>query len=337
MSRPVVSVPVVSVIMPVKNGGQYLAEAVASILRQSFNDLELLLVDDHSSDEAIEQLDRSDPRLRVLKSPQNGVVAAFNHGMQHAKGDYIARMDADDICMPQRLETQLNYLHAHPEVGIAGACVDIFSAQPLAGGNIHYQQWLNATCTAEQIGRQLFVESPIPNPTAIFRRETLFKLGGYRDVDWPEDYDLFLRADQLGISMGKPDEILLRWREHAGRLTRTSQRYSRKRFQQAKAYYLVNGKINGRPVVIWGAGPGGKEFYDLLAQQGCLAEGFIDVHPRRIGGQKRTRPVWSATDPGQWASGVILVAVGARGVRGEIAEFLNSTGRAEGTDYIFVA
>jgi glycosyltransferase involved in cell wall biosynthesis len=329
--------PLISVVLPVKNGGQYLSEAVQSILNQSYGQLELLLVDDHSTDGAISELNIRDDRLRLLTSPGDGVVAAFNHGLARSAGKYIARMDADDISMPQRLETQLDLLQNQPAVGIAGACVEIFSDQPIAGGNIHYQNWLNSLKTPDQIHKQIFIELPIPNPTALFRREVITELKGYRDSSWPEDYDLFLRADQAGIQMAKPEPILFNWREHKQRLTHTDQRYSRARFQAAKAHYLVNGRLPDTPLIIWGAGPSGRDFYDLLLNEGCEASGFIDVHPRRIGGLKRGKPVWSYEHPDQWGEGFILVAVGSRGAKQEISESLSQLGRFEGEHFVFVA
>ena len=216
--------PTVSVILPVRNGGEYLAEAVTSILDQSFDRLELILVNDHSDDKAVTALDRNDQRLRVIDSAGRGVARAFNTGLNHATGKFVARMDADDVARPERLEVQLRVLEEHPGIDICGACVEIFSDQPLAGGNLRYQAWLNECRTPGQIHRELYIESPIPNPTALFRREAIDRLGGYGDPDWPEDYDLFLRADAAGIRMGKPARTLLNWREHDRRLTRTDPR-----------------------------------------------------------------------------------------------------------------
>ena len=116
-------------------------------------------------------------------------------------------MDADDIALPRRLEKQLSFLSDHPEVDICGACVEIFvdgegSGGRPAGGNRRYEAWLNACRTPDAIQRELFIESPIPNPTAVFRRGALRRLGGYADPAWPEDYDLFLRADRCGMRVG---------------------------------------------------------------------------------------------------------------------------------------
>jgi len=329
--------PTVSVILPVHNGGAYLAGAVSSILSQSFLDLELLLIDDRSDDGALAALNATDSRMRVLSSGQAGVSHAFNHGLANASGGFIARMDADDLSLPGRLEQQLHYLDCHPEVDLCGGCIEIFSDQPLGEGNRRYQSWLNACRTPEKIHRELFIESPIPNPTVMFRRDAIDRLGGYLDPDWPEDYDLFLRADEAGMKMGKPDDALLKWREHSHRLTRTDPRYEINRFQAAKAHFLVRYRLCDRPVIIWGAGPTGRQMHDLLDAEGAEIHGFLEVHPRRIGGSKRGLPVW----PIEHVSGLkderVLVAVGAAGAREKIGEFMAEQKKTEGSDYLFVA
>lgn len=330
--------PLVSVVLPVRNGGRFLAGAVQSILDQSLQDLELLLVDDHSSDGAIGRLSRQDGRLVILGHEGEGVSAAFNAGLARARGRFVARMDADDIALTQRLERQVAFLEAHEDIEICGACVEIFGEQALAGGNKRYQAWLNHCRTPEAIRRAMFIECPIPNPTAMFRTGALLRLGGFGNPQWPEDYDLYLRADAAGMKMGKPGGCLLRWREHPGRLTRTSDRYSQRNFQTAKAHFLAEGRLPpSGPVVIWGAGPGGRLMHDLLRDRDVAVHGFLDVHPRRIGGLKRGLPVWPLEQLPGLAGYFVLVAVGSAGVRPEIRDFMNRHGRVEGGDYLFVA
>ena len=329
--------PTVSVILPVHNGGVYLAGAVSSILSQSFHDLELLLVDDRSDDGAVSALQVTDSRMRVLSTGQAGVSHAFNYGLANARGGFIARMDADDLSLPGRLEQQLRYLDCHPEMDLCGGCVEIFSDQPLGEGNRRYQVWLNACKTPEKIHRELFIESPIPNPTVMFRRDAIDRLGGYLDPDWPEDYDLFLRADEAGMKMGKPDGAVLKWREHSHRLTRTDPRYEIGRFQAAKAHFLVRYRLCKRPVIIWGAGPTGRQMHDLLEAEDAEIHGFLEVHPRRIGGSKRGLPVWPIEHVSRLKDELVLVAVGAAGAREKISEFMAEQNKTEGSDYLFVA
>ena len=330
--------PIVSVIMPVRDGGNYLEVAVDSILGQSFSALELILVDDHSVDAAIGGLSTTDPRLILLETRGRGVSSAFNTGLSRARGEFIARMDADDISLPGRIEQQYRYFQSHPDVDICGACVEIFTDGELAGGNIRYQDWLNACRSPGQIHRELFIESPIPNPTAMFRRDAMLRLGGYGDPDWPEDYDLFLRADALGMRMGKPEQILLQWREHANSLTRTDQRYDLRRFQAAKAHFLSKYRLQGKAaVILWGAGPSGRLMHDLLLEEGTRVRGFLEVHPRRIGGEKRGLPVWPIEEIDRMDDVFILVAVGAAGARLKIRDFLQQRALVEGEHFLFVA
>jgi hypothetical protein len=247
-------------------------------------------------------------------------------------------MDADDIAVPVRLQRQLEYLEEHPDVDICGACVEIFTDGTVAGGNIRYQAWLNACRSPEAIHRELFIESPIPNPTAMFRREAILRLGGYRDPDWPEDYDLYLRADVLGMRMGKPEPLLLRWREHEQRLTRNDERYGLSRFQAAKAHYLSNHRLRGKgPVILWGAGPSGRLMHDLLLKEGTRVRGFLEVHPRRIGGQKRGLPVWPIEEIDRMQDAFILVAVGTAGARSKIRDFMHQRALIEDEHFLFVA
>ena len=324
--------------LPVRDGGAWLADAVASILGQTLDDLELLVVNDHSRDRAVARLPRDDTRLRLLENRGDGVSAAFNCGLEQARASFVARMDADDLALPQRLARQVAYLDSRPDVAICGACVEIFASGGVQGGNRRYQEWLNACRDPETIARELFIESPIPNPTALFRTGALQGLGGYGNPDWPEDYDLFLRADAAGLRMGKPDGVLLRWREHEGRLTRTDERYALERFQAAKLHYLVRHRLpERRPVIVWGAGPTGRLTHDLLKAEGVPVAAFLDVHPRRVGRCKRGRPVWPIERLAGEPSAFVLGAVGAAGARARIRAFLGSLGRAEGEDFLFVA
>jgi len=323
--------------MPVRNGGQYLAAAVASILGQTYANLELLLVDDHSTDKAIAALDKNDPRLKILANRGRGIVDACNTGLDCSAGEFVARMDADDVSLPERFRTQLEYFDTNPAVDICGCCVDIFSETVIQGGLERYREWLNAVREPEQVRQQIFIESPLPHPTLMLRRAAVQKLGGYRANDWPEDYDLLLRADAAQMSMGKPEPVLLRWREHATRITHTDKRYERERFMRAKTHFLVRHRLAGRPVIIWGAGPTGRDMYDLIREEGGVVEGFIEVHPRRIGGRKRGLPVWPVDKVASLGPSMLLVAVGAAGARDEIEAFLLEHRKTAGQDYLFVA
>ncbi len=330
--------PLVSVLLPVRNAGPYLEVALASLSEQVWENFEVLLVDDHSSDGALTSSLLCDARFSLITNEGRGIVAALNTAARHARGDFFARMDADDIAFPHRIQNQMEFLLSRPEIAIAGAQVEIFSdTADIGNGYLEYEHWINSLTEPEQIAREMFVESPLPHPTAMFHRDVLVSLGGYHDTDWPEDYDLWLRAHSRGLKLAKPNGVLLRWRDHGKRLSRVSKRYSSEQFLEAKAEYLSQGPLRDRSAVIWGAGPTGRRIFDSLYSRGSTISGFIDVHPRRIGGFKRARPVWPPEQINLIKQDMVLVAVGTRGVRSQIRNYMAQAGKNEGNDYLFVA
>ena len=335
------SQPLISVIMPVHNAGQYLLAAIESILKQKDILFEFIIVDDHSTDSAILDLPENiinDPRIKLIASPETGVVATMRHGYLLSRGDYIARMDADDIALPERLSKQLYYLQANPEIGIAGGQVKIISDSAVAEGFQYYESWLNRLCTSSEIENELFVESPIPNPTAFFRRHVYEQLDGYQETEWAEDYDLWLRAHAAGIKMGKPQGVVLHWREHPQRLTHNDSRYASKLFMKARAHYLSKSHyLNQRKAVIWGTGPTGLYFHDVLRKQNTEIVAFFEVNPRRIGGIKRNLPVLHFDAANRFPEALIIGAVGSRGAREKMRQALCNMGKREGIDFLFAA
>lgn len=329
----------ITVLMPVRNGGATLQTAVTSILNQSYENFELLIIDDHSSDSALANLATDDPRIRTVSNPGDGLIDALNFGLHSARGNWIARMDADDIALTNRLKVQLDYAKANPDIGVIGTQVRIFRdssdglSQPNDGYR-HYEQWLNGLLKPEQIQRELFIESPIPHPSAFFKKDLLIEVGGYRDMGWAEDYDLWMRLSEIGVRMAKPPGILLHWRDHDQRYSRTSSQCQPEQFLRLKAFFLSRRFQQHKQVTLWGAGPGGKRLFDHLNTYGTQVSQFIDVHPRRIGGHARDRPVRSVNDIINIHEPVI-VAVGARGVRGEIRSALQSVGFIEGETFLF--
>ena len=329
--------PRISVVVPVHNGGCYLAESVDSILAQTCDDFELLLIDDHSDDGALGRLP-ADSRIRGLSSPARGIVPALNLGIESARGEVIARMDADDIAAPNRLEAQLAYLADNPSIAIAGAQIELFPRADITEGYTRYESWINSLTEPDDIALNMFVESPIPHPSAMLYRQALIDLGGYRDVPWPEDYDLWLRAHLAGLRMGKPAGVLLHWRDSAGRLSRTDQRYARAQFAGARAWALSISCLRTRAAMICGTGPQALMLFDALEANGVVATAFVDVDPRRIGGRKRGRPVISVDDMlATRTDELLLGAVGAWQARARLRDHLLAQNLSEGIDFLMAA
>ena len=233
--------PCVSVVLPCYNAAETLAASIESICAQTYVAWELIIVDDGSSDaslDAARALARNDLRIRVIPLPHAGIVEALRLGCAAAEGEFIARMDADDIAMPSRIAEQVRLMEEDPRVALCGTCVRMTGGR-IGYGRNRYEAWINALVTHEDIVRELFVECPIPHPTFLMRRKAYEALGGYSDYGWAEDYDLCMRAFVAGMRFGKVAEPLLDWRESPRRLSMVSPRYSPQQFRALKRHYLL--------------------------------------------------------------------------------------------------
>lgn len=200
----------ITVLMPVYNGADYIDEAIDSILNQTFEDFELLVIDDGSTDSSANLVAAlNDVRIRLLRQPQNlGLVAALNRGLDEARGEYVARMDADDISLPQRFEKQLAFLDAHPEVGACGSWMESFSSTEKV-------TW-TAPVDHDEIFCRLLFESVLYHPTVVFRRNMFEQYGLRYDPDYPcaEDYELWCRCARY-FQLANLGEVLLHYRLHS--------------------------------------------------------------------------------------------------------------------------
>jgi glycosyltransferase involved in cell wall biosynthesis len=266
------------------------------------------------------------------------VIAAANAGIAACRSQYIARLDADDIAYPERLSLQVDYLDRHPSVAVVSSLVEAFPEKEVRGGYRIYVEWLNSLVTNEEIRREIFVESPLANPSVMIRKTWLDRMGGYAEYGWPEDYDLWLRMYMAGAEFAKIPKVLLAWRDHPNRITRTDSRYSLEKFLRAKAHYLARGPLDGRDgVVVWGAGMMGRRLGKQLQFQDVPLVAFVDVDPKKIGRTRRGKPIIAPPDLPDWwekyENPAIIAAVGARYARRLIRERLNVLGYKEGIDW----
>ncbi len=326
-------------LLPCRNAAATLDEALASIARQTLSDFELIAVDDGSSDDTpsiLAEWARRDSRINAVSTPPKGIVAALNTAAECAQGDVLARMDADDIAAPQRLERQLAFLDSHRDLVACGSRIRYMPRARLKDGALRYERWINSVVTADDIERDLFVECPIPHPTLVMRKAAFDAVGEYRDNGWPEDYDLLLRFWESDYLFGKVPDVLLDWREGPDRLSRTDSRYSEDAFRACKAHYLRS-RTAGRSVVVWGAGPVGKAFARALQREDHTVVAFVDLDPRKIGEIIHGAPVIHPSAIGEYRAAYVVAAVGSPGAREEIRASLRRAGRDEPEEFCAVA
>jgi glycosyltransferase involved in cell wall biosynthesis len=340
------AVPRVSVLMPVFDAAATVDAAVRSILGGTFEDFEIVCVDDGSADATparLAALAAADPRVRVVRRPHEGLVAALNHGLGLCRAPLVARMDADDLSAPERLARQVARLDGEPALDLVSCRVRIRARDasgaeaPAAGGMQRYEAWLNGLLEPEAIAAARFVESPIAHPTVLARRAVF--AGGYRDGDLPEDYDLWLRRLGEGARFAKCEEALVTWFDGRARATHTDPRYRPEAFRALKLEHLRAGPLRDRDeVVVWGTGPVGKGWLRALPGVGVRVPLAVDLDPRKVGqrihGARVVHPE-GLLDARE--ERVVLVAVGVAGARDEIREWMEARGLPEGRAFWCVA
>ena len=332
-------VPKITVLMPCHNVRDCVDRALESLLTQDFVDFEVLAVDDGSTDATLDVLERfagRDGRVRPLAREHGGIVAALNAGLAEARGRYVARMDADDLCLSRRLSAQAALLDADPGLGLAGCRVRFGGDRQAARGYARYVDWTNTLLDHEAISLHRFVESPLPHPSVMFRAGLARSLGAYREGDFPEDYELWLRWLDAGVRMAKADAELVVWNDPPRRLSRTDERYSFDAFYRVKADYLarwLTARGHGR-VGVLGAGRITRQRAGLLTGHGVDIAAWYDIDPRKVGKHVGGVPVIhrdAVPGPGEL---FLLSYVASVGAREDIAAHLESRGYVLGEHWL---
>ncbi|KPJ91122.1 MAG: hypothetical protein AMJ53_12305 [Gammaproteobacteria bacterium SG8_11] len=334
--------PVVSVVLPVRNAAQTIDECLSSVARQVFRRFEVIVIDDGSTDESLSIIKRwcdQDRRIKCYPQPALGLVPALNKATSLAKGEYIARMDADDIMLESRLQSQVDFLANHAHIHLAATQVELFPNHLVSDGSREYIRWQNQCLTPRDMQDEIYVESPIAHPSVMIRRAVLAELGGYRQGDYPEDYDLWLRMISRGLCLAKVPQVLLKWRESRGRASRVDKRYRKQKFDQLRAWHLVRDPRlqSHRPLVLWGAGRKTRKRVELAAIKPAL---WLDVDSKKIGksylGAKVENYTWLRKQSSAAVKPFVLSYVTNHGARELIAQELQACGYKRGDDYLMV-
>lgn len=199
--------PIVSVVMPVYNAERFVAQAVESILGQTFSDFEFIIIDDGSTDYTPTIIAKyKDPRIKVIRKERNeGIVSALNLGIALARGDYIARMDADDISLPHRLEVQMKLIEKDPSIILLGGwCKEIDENGKIIKTHRYPESH------EKLVNNLINIKKFPPHPSMIFRKDLVLKVKGYRErFRHAEDADLWLRLVDHGKFACVPEVVLL--------------------------------------------------------------------------------------------------------------------------------
>ena len=326
----------VSVIMPVKNAAGTVTRAANSILQQTYREYEFIIVNDHSTDGTVEKLKLlADNRIKLVDSQGSGIARALNTGLSHARGQYIARMDADDYSLPERLEKQVRYARNHPRIGVISCRVSHDGHHPRQQGYRHYVHWLNNIITPGEHYVNRFADAPLAHPTAFFKASLVADYGNYTVEPVPEDFELWLRWLAKGVRFAKIPEVLLQWADPPQRASRMLENYAQQGFFCLKAIYFKDWwQKNHRQRQLWVWGYGREVFAKVkpLIEQGVQPAGYIDLQERPAS-KRRVRHYTTVTAN---QHDFYLIFVGDRLGKEKIAGYLNSLKLQAGSHYLFM-
>ena len=232
--------PKISIVTTTYNGEKYLTESVGSILNQTFDDFEFIIVDDGSTDNTLKALQQTnDSRIRIIQQSNQGQVDALITGIKQAQGELIARIDQDDYSLPNRLKRQVEFMDMHPNVILCGS-----QFQELYGDNLLPQR-IQFVQTNDEIKKVISFSNPFAHSAVMFRRDAYFKVGGYdNSFVIGMDYDLFIRLMEIG-EVHNLEEILTVIRMHG---ESHSTKKSRQSIQESlKIRYRAYSKFGGNP------------------------------------------------------------------------------------------
>ena len=333
-------IPEVSVILPFFNAASTLNRAIESIASQSLKSFECILINNNSTDKSVEiaqNQTEKDKRFILIHEEKQGVMFASNAGFKQARGKYIARMDSDDCAYSNRLKIQAGFLDANPDYGAVAGKVKHISHSENSKGFARYVEWTNSVQTYREILNSRFIESPIVNPSTMWRKKIAEEHGMYKQGDFPEDYEMWLRWLNSGVKIKKLGETVLKWFDSDTRLTRTQTIYSDSAFYRIKTKYLALWLEKNNPfhprIAVWGASRISRRRARLLKQYDIEIEYYIDIKRNR----QLDQEVLFYNEIPSPEKIFILTYIKQMNARDEIQNFLHTRGYVEGLNYLSVS
>lgn len=309
----------------------FFEKCIESILNQSYSNWELILVDDFSEDNSLE-LARSyatkDSRIHLHTNSIKGLIPALQLAYRQSSGDFITRMDADDIMAEERLNLMLNKLNSSGKGRVCVGKVKYFSDTGLGEGYKFYENWLNSLTQNEENFKDVYRECTIPSPNFLIGREDFELIGGFNNDSYPEDYDLTFRMYQHGMKVCSVNEVTHYWRDHASRSTRTQDHYHPLTFIPLKVeYFVAIDYSNTKKLVVWGAGKKGKLIIQELISRG-IDFTWVTDNPNKIG-KNIYGSVLQKSDDFNFQNSQVIIAVSNREEIQEIETKMSKVNTAE--------
>ncbi|WP_452224731.1 glycosyltransferase family 2 protein [Lacinutrix chionoecetis] len=278
--------PLISILIPFKNTEAFLDACLNSILNQTYTHWELLIIDDNSTDKSyqlVANYAEEDNRIKLFKNDGSGIISALHLAFSKSKGEYITRMDSDDIMPNNKLKSLLDNLLQYGKNHVATGLVRYFSAEGISDGYRKYELWLNELTKNGTNYSEIYKECVIPSPCWMLHREDLVAIDAFKPKRYPEDYDLTFRFYEANYKIIPCNKVLHHWRDYGTRASRTDAHYAENSFIDLKLYYFLKLDYTpSRPLVIWGAGKKGKTIAKKLIEHKIPFQWICD-NPKKIG------------------------------------------------------
>jgi glycosyltransferase involved in cell wall biosynthesis len=333
--------PLVSVLLPFYQADDHLLyNSIESIVKQSFRDWELLLVSNNAGESSLAIAHywcSQDRRIRLIYEHKQGIAWALNSGIRNARADIIARMDADDVALPDKFEKQYGVLMEHPGLDVVATQTAFASAGvPNSEGYKQYVDWQNSIITPSQHYINRFRESPVAHPTVMFRKQLVERFGLYSTAAIPEDYELWLRWMDYGVRFCKIPEPLLIWNDHPHRLSRGHANYSVEAFYRVKSWYLSwwlrHHVPDDKKIIVCGTSRQCIERAEMLIAYGISIYGYTDVRLRKM--QQHRFIKHELLEP---SSHFLINFISQRGTGDKIREYFSANNFKEPGNFILAA
>lgn len=330
--------PLISILTPFKNTELYLSECVESILKQTYENWELMIVDDGSTDDSykiVNDFAKNDTRIKLFKNTGIGIIDALKLAFDESNGTYITRMDSDDIMMPNKLEVLLRSLVRKGRQHLAIGLVDYFGKDGIGDGYKNYEHWLNNLTSNGTNFSEIYKECVVPSPCWMIHKEDLLACDAFYPIQYPEDYDLAFRFYKHHMICIPCDVVLHRWRDYSTRASRTDEHYAQNYFLEIKLRYFLELEYDkNRRLTVWGAGYKGKRIAKLLKKKG-IEFVWICNNPKKIGKHIYGEELHEIAYLNELIQPQIIVAVANKDSQHTIRGYFKSQSMMSMIDYYF--
>ncbi len=332
------SYPLVSILTPFKNTSKYISECIESITNQTYTNWELLIVDDNSTDNSysiVASFAKKDNRIKLYKFDGQGIIEALRVAFHNSSGNFITRMDSDDIMHSNKIEYMVNDLLCYGKNHIALGLVKYFCETKIGNGFKRYENWLNSITIKGTNFNEIYKECVIASPCWMVFKEDLIKCDAFNPNRYPEDYDLAFRFLKQNLKCIPNQNVIHFWRDYKTRTSRTHKHYAQNSFLDLKIYFFLDLHYDAnRQLTVWGAGQKGKTIAKLL-QKHNIPFLWICDNPNKIGKTIYGKTMYNFEYLNTLDKPQSIVTVANTKAQREITSYFNLQQMKAMTDYFF--